>query len=76
MWIVRECFFVNSIQNLWNKISFSKIWDFQIWDYIFEVWWRNKDFKQIKNIEKSYLIQDDIIVWSKWVIPLYLFGVL
>lgn len=77
IWLIRETFFINSIQNSKNNIVFSKIWDFMINDDIFEIWWKNKSFKQIKeNKNNSYLVMDDIIVWEKNIIPLWMFGFL
>ncbi len=73
IWTIREIFLINQIQATKNKISFSKIWDFIIWKDIFEVWWRNKTFSQIKDLEDSYLILDDIITAWKNKIPLWLF---
>ena len=77
IWSLRETFFVNAIQNSNNNIIFSKIWDFVIRDKIFEIWWENKNFKQISKIkENSFLVLDDILVWEKWIIPLFLFWLL
>jgi len=77
IWSVRETFFIQAIQNSKNKIKSTKILDFVIWEKIFEIWWRNKTFKQIKdNKENSFLVLDDILVWEKNVIPLWIFGLL
>jgi len=77
IWSIRETFFVNAIQNSNNNIIFSKIWDFVIHDKIFEIWWENKNFKQISKIkDDSFLVLDDILVWEKWIIPLFLFWLL
>ena len=73
IWTIREIFLINQIQSTKEKISFSKIWDFIINDDIVEVWWRNKTFSQIKDIDNSYLILDDIITAWKNKIPLRLF---
>lgn len=76
-WTIRETFFINTIQNSKNNISFSKFWDFMINDFIFEIWWKNKTFHQLKeNKNNSFLVLDDIIVWEKNTIPLYLFWLL
>lgn len=77
IWLLREVFFVNSIQNNKNNITFSKVWDFIVnWD-IFEIWWKNKTFKQIKDVKNnSFLVMDEIIVWEINIIPLYLFWLL
>lgn len=77
IWMIRETFFINSIQNSKNNIVFSKVWDFIVNDNVFEIWWENKTFKQISKIkENSFLVLDNIIVWEKNLIPLYLFGML
>lgn len=77
LWTIRETFFINCIQNSKNKLIFSKIGDFKIWDICFEIWWENKTFKQLKDkITESFLVQDDIIIWEKNKIPLWLFGML
>ncbi len=44
--------------------------------YTFEVGGKNKDRKQIKNIENSYLAIDNIEYGFADTIPLYLFGFL
>jgi uncharacterized protein len=41
--------------------------------YIFEIWWKSKTSKQIKNLDNSYIISDDIIIWEKNKIPMWLF---
>jgi len=81
----RESFFVNQIKNYYNAntkliddtIYVSNQGDFLVNDkYIFEVGGKNKSFKQIKDIENSYVISDDIEVGFKNRIPLWLFGFL
>ena len=81
----RESFFVNQIKNYYNAntkliddtIFSSSQGDFLVDDkYTFEVGGKNKSFKQIKDIENSYLISDDIEIGFKNKIPLYLFGFL
>ena len=80
----RETFFVNQIKSYFlNKKSFfdeniilSKQGDFIVKDYLFEVGSKNKTKKQIKNIEKSFIVKDDIEIGSNRVIPLWLFGFL
>jgi hypothetical protein len=77
LWMIREIFFINSIQNSKNKLVFSKIGDFKIWDTYFEIWWENKTFKQLKDKKaNSFLVTDDIVIWEKNKIPLWLFGML
>jgi len=44
--------------------------------YIFEIGGKNKTKKQIKYVENSFVVQDDIEIGSKRMIPLWLFGFL
>lgn len=77
VWLLRETFFINAVSNTSNKISFSKQWDFLVNNYVVEIWWGNKTFKQIKDQKQNwFLILDDIIVWEKNIIPLWLFGMI
>jgi uncharacterized protein len=74
---IRENFFVQSLQNTGQPIVYSDIGDFCIWDMYFEIWWQGKTFRQISDQKHtSFLVLDDIVVWQKWVIPLYLFWLL
>lgn len=75
-WTIREVFFVNHLIYS-DKIFYSTHWDFISYigkdRYYFEVWWKNKKWKQIKWIENSFLIKDNIVFpqWNQ--IPLRLF---
>jgi len=72
----REIFFTNQLAQSHN-VYYSKIGDFLVDDkYIFEIGGRNKDFKQIKDIENSFVVADDIEVGFGYKIPLWLFGFL
>ncbi|MDQ7046326.1 MAG: hypothetical protein Q9M39_01370 [Sulfurovum sp.] len=44
--------------------------------YTFEIGGKNKSYKQIKDIENSYVVADDIEVGFGHKIPLWLFGFL
>ena len=73
---LRESFFVNQINKNY-EIKYSKIGDFLIdKSYIVEIGGKNKSFKQIKDIENSFVILDDIEVGFGNKIPLWLFGFL
>ena len=51
--------------------------DFMIEDrYIVEVGGKGKGFKQIKDIDNSFIVADDIEIGSGNKIPLFLFGFL
>ena len=84
---IREGFFVNQLQNyfaLHKNVSFvdeqvlaSKKGDFLVeGKYTFEVGGKNKSFKQIKDVDHSYVVADDIEVGFGNKIPLWLFGFL
>ncbi len=73
---LRESFFVNQVDKDY-KVEYSKIGDFLIDDrYIVEIGGKNKSYKQIKDVENSYVIADDIEVGFGNKIPLWLFGFL
>lgn len=73
---IREQFFLNMISQSY-KVSYPKVGDFCCDDkYIFEVGGKNKDFNQIKNMQNSFVVSDDIEMGFKNKIPLYLFGFL
>ncbi|MEA1953653.1 MAG: hypothetical protein U9O24_04625 [Campylobacterota bacterium] len=69
---VREIFFVNCFK----EIYYSDIGDFKVDDYIFEVGGKNKKFKQIKDIENSFLVIDIDFSSNNNKVPLWLFGLL
>ena len=72
----RETFFANQMQ-VKHTISVPKNGDFLIDDkYIVEVGGKNKSYKQIKDIENSFIASDDIEVGFGNKIPLWLFGFL
>jgi len=71
---IREVFFASMFDNY--KIYAPKKGDFMVNGYIFEIGGKNKTNKQIKEIENSFVVQDDIEIGSNRVIPLWLFGFL
>jgi len=84
---IREGFFTNQLQNYFalhknnhfldEQILASKEGDFLIDSkYTFEIGGKNKSFKQIKDIENSFVVADDIEVGFGNKIPLWLFGFL
>ena len=74
---LRESYFSGILQSTQHSITASKKGDFLVNDkYTFEVGGKNKTFKQIKNIENSFVVADDIEIGSSNKIPLYLFGFL
>ena len=81
----REAFFVNQIKNYFTlqncfineDIFVAKKGDFLVDGiYTFEVGGKNKSFKQIKDLENSFVVADDLEIGFKAKIPLYLFGFL
>jgi len=73
---IREQFFINAT-SVNHKINYSKIGDFLIDEkYTVEIGGKNKSFKQIKSIENSFVVADDIEVGFGNKIPLWLFGFL
>ena len=74
---LRESFIVSSLENAEHFVTASKKGDFIIdRTYTIEVGGRNKGFEQIKNIEKSFVVADNIEVGFNNKIPLWLFGFL
>jgi len=70
---LREQFFSNQVKD----VKYSKIGDFLLDEkYIIEVGGKDKSFKQIKDIENSFVVADDIEVGFGNKIPLWLFGFL
>ncbi len=73
---IRETYFANQLQQL-HDISVPKNGDFLIDEkYTVEIGGKNKNFNQIKDIDNSFIISDDIEVGFKNKIPLWLFGFL
>ncbi len=73
---VRETFFVNQLIHN-HDITTLKKGDFMVdKKYTFEIGGKNKSFKQIANIENSYVLADEIEIGYKNKIPLWLMGFL
>ncbi len=73
---IRETFFINML-SVMHKVSMPKKGDFYIDNkYTFEIGGKNKSFKQIKDINNSFLAIDDIETGIGNKIPLWLFGFL
>ena len=82
---LRESFFVNQLKNSFElkntfideTIYASKRGDFLVKErYTFEIGGKNKSFKQIKDMDNSFVAADDIEVGFGNKIPLWLFGFL
>jgi len=70
---IRETFFYNQMRVDYDVMS-SKISDFRIGDYTFEVGGRDKGQLQIREAEKGFVVKDDIEYRHANIIPLFLFG--
>lgn len=71
---VRETFFLNQFKGL-HEINLSEHADFLIdKTYTFEIGGKNKNRKQIADIENAYLAKDNIEIGFANVIPIWLFG--
>jgi predicted AAA+ superfamily ATPase len=81
---IRETFFMNQLSNYYaidsdflEDICSSNSGDFILQGkYIVEIGGKNKSFKQIKDIENSFVVADDIEIGFGAKIPLWLFGFL
>ncbi len=77
IWVLRESFIASILQKKW-KIFYPSKWDIEFIldnrNYIFEIWWKNKTLKQIKNLENAFVIADNIEIWTDKKIPIWLFG--
>lgn len=72
---IKETFFANQLFE--HQLLYPNRGDFLVDNaYVFEIGGKNKTIKQIKNIENSYLVIDDIEIGSENKIPLWLFGFL
>lgn len=70
---IRETVFFNQMSNQHNIIA-SQNADFIIGDYTFEIGGKNKQQRQIKQDNKSFIVKDDIEYGYQNVIPLWAFG--
>jgi len=73
---IRETFFLNQL-SVNHSVSYPKKADFFIDNkYTFEIGGKNKSKKQIKNIENSFIVKDNIEYGNDNILPLWLFGFL
>ena len=70
---VRETFFYNQMREK-QKITSSKVSDFTINDYTFEIGGKKKGKKQIEDVENGRIVKDDIENGHGIIIPLWHFG--
>lgn len=72
---VRETFFYNQTR-LTQPVTSSKVSDFQIGKYTFEVGGRKKGSKQVKDVENAYIVRDDTEYAAGEFLPLWSFGLM
>lgn len=70
---VRETFFYNQMR-VNNDVLSSKISDFRIGDYTFEVGGAKKGKKQLTGVKNGIIVRDDIEYGHQEFIPLWYFG--
>ena len=70
---LRETFFYNQLR-VNNQILSSKVSDFVVDDYTFEIGGRSKGKKQIENVPHSFVVKDDIETGHGNTVPLWQFG--
>ena len=70
---IRETFFLNQMR-VNHDVWAPENGDFYIEGKTFEIGGKNKTGKQVKNIENSYIVRDDIEFGHGNVIPLWAFG--
>ena len=73
---LRETFFYNQLSNT-QRIYYTEKADFLVnQQFIFEVGGKNKNKKQIAQIDQAFVVADDIEIGFGNKIPLWLFGML
>lgn len=72
---IRETFFASCFGDDLT-LYYSDIGDFKVGEYIFEVGGKRKSFKQIVDVEKSFLVIDTDFTTHKRKIPLWVFGLM
>ncbi len=73
---IREEFFLNML-SIEHKLLYPKNGDFLVdEEWLFEIGGKNKGFKQIKDLQNSFIAADGIEIGFKNKIPLWLFGFL
>lgn len=72
---VRETFFYNQLHMTHDVIA-SRVSDFSVGDYTFEIGGRKKGKKQISDVPNGYVVRDEIEYAAQQIIPLWMFGLL
>lgn len=72
---IRETFFYNQTRlNL--DVTSSKVSDFTIGKYTFEIGGSKKSHRQVKDVENSFVVRDDIEYANGDILPLWSFGLM
>ena len=72
---IRETFFYNQTREVCDVIA-SKVSDFVIGDYTFEVGGKGKQRKQIADVPNGYVVKDDIEYGYGRTLPMWAFGLM
>lgn len=72
---VRETFFYNQLQVTQDVIA-SRVSDFCVREYTFEVGGKKKGKKQISEVQNGYVVRDEIEYAVQQIIPLWAFGLM
>ena len=72
---VRETFFYNQL-HVTHDVMASRVSDFCVDDYTFEVVGKKKGKKQISDVKNGYVVRDEIEYATQQIIPLWMFGLL
>lgn len=72
---VRETFFYNQLQ-VTQEVVASRISDFCVGEYTFEVGGKKKGKKQISEVANGYIVRDEIEYATPRIIPLWAFGLM
>ena len=70
---LRETFFYNQMR-VRNSVAVSRVSDFVIGKYTFEIGGRKKGQRQIEGVADAYIVKDDIEMGMGNIIPLWCFG--
>lgn len=70
---VRETFFQNQLR-VGNEVRVSRVSDFYVDGYTFEIGGKGKGQKQIAGIDKAFIVKDDIEYGHGNIVPLWHFG--
>jgi len=72
---IRETFFYTMTRVTHNPLS-SRVSDFVIGDYTFEIGGKKKGMRQIEGLEKAFIVKDDLETAGLKILPLWTFGMM